>query len=94
MAQYIITYTNTRTNRASYWQTPWVSRIKIMGQDGKPVTDELGKHTYATNPDGSVQWKEIGGWVSRPEWATLYRNQKEAEGVNAIRGLDANVEVF
>lgn len=87
---YVISFTNNHGKR-SFWQTPWVAKCRVMGEDGKPVYNG-GAPVYVFNEDGSVMWREIGGEVFKKDWATVYASEQEAWAVNAMRYLDGEVE--
>lgn len=89
---FIITRFNHKTQRHSYWQTPWISRVRVLNQDGTAAYDENRRPLFAVNEDGSPQYKDIGGWVGKAEYATKYDDQTEAETVNGLRMLHATVE--
>lgn len=87
---YVISFTNHHAKR-SYWQTPWVAKCRVMGEDGKPVYN-AGYPVYVYNDDGTVMWREIGGEVFKKDWATVYPTEEEAQAVNVMRYLGGEVE--
>lgn len=82
----------THRGRKSYWQTPWVTRVRQLDMEGKPELTSEGRAIFQHDEDGNVIWKEIGGAVGRIEWATVYPTRQEAENVNALRELCGEVE--
>lgn len=87
---YVISFT-TNNRKRSYWQTPWLVKCRVLGDDGKPVYN-AGYPVFMYNDDGTVMWREIGGEVFKKDWATVYDTEEEAQAVNAIRYLDGEVE--
>lgn len=81
----------THRQRKSYWQTPWATRVRQLDAEGKPEFTNEGRAIFQHGDDGEILWKEIGGAVSRIEWATVYPTREEAEMVNAIRDLCGEV---
>lgn len=87
---YVISFTASNGKR-SYWQTPWLAKCRVMGNDGKPVYN-AGFPVFMYNDDGTVMWREIGGEVFKKDWATVYPSEEDACAVNALRYLDGEVE--
>lgn len=91
---FILINTNSRTGRTSYWQTPWISRERIVDDAGHATYDADGNPRFKRNSQGQIMWREIGGWTGKAEYATQYASREEAEAVVLLRQLEAQVEAW
>jgi len=89
---YVISKRHDDAIMPAYWQTLWAMRACVMDEHRRPLIGDDGRKIYLFNEDGSHKYIQVGGWVGKLNWATMYNDHIDAERANAIMGLCGAVE--